>query len=150
MFSRDFIAGWSDMDFNAHMRNTAYLDRAADVRLAFFAEHGFPASEFARLRLGPVVMKDEVEYFREVGLLEPFSVAFELAGLSADGSRFILRNTALRADGKRLARVTSTGGWLDLEARKLVVPPPALLEVLRQVDRAPDYAELASSVAGGA
>jgi len=31
-------------------------------------EHGFPMEEFLRLRIGPVVMKDEVEYFREVGL----------------------------------------------------------------------------------
>jgi acyl-CoA thioester hydrolase len=33
-----------DMDFNRHMRNTAYLDKSADVRMLFFAEHGFPMS----------------------------------------------------------------------------------------------------------
>ncbi len=149
MFTRDFTAGWSDMDFNAHMRNTAYLDRAADLRMMFFAEHGFPASEFARLRMGPVVMKDEVEYFREVSLLETFSMTFEMAGLSPDGSRFILRNTAIRGDGKPIARVTSTGGWLDLAARKLTAPPPGLLAVLQLVDRAADFEALSSSVRGG-
>lgn len=44
--SKQFLAGWGTMDFNGHMANTAYLDLAADVRMAFFAEHGFPPSEF--------------------------------------------------------------------------------------------------------
>jgi len=67
MYSKKLYAGWGDMDFNSHMKNTAYLDKAADVRQMFFIEHGFPMEELLRLRIGPVVMKDEVEYFREVG-----------------------------------------------------------------------------------
>ncbi len=37
-FARKFVAGWGDLDFSAHMRNTAFLDRSADVRMMFFAE----------------------------------------------------------------------------------------------------------------
>ena len=80
MFERRLVAGWGDMDFNSHMRNTAYLDKAADVRMMFFAEHGFPMSEFARLRLGPVIMKDEIEYYREVNLLDEVRVTLAIAG----------------------------------------------------------------------
>ena len=98
------------MDFNAHMNNAAYLDKSADVRMMLFAQHGFPMSEFMRLRIGPVVMKDEVEYFREIGLLEEFRVDLALAGMSSDGSRFAMRNGFVRADGKRAACVTSMGG----------------------------------------
>ena len=57
-YAREFLAGWGTMDFNGHLANTAYLDLAADVRMAFFAEHGFPPAEFRRLGLGPVVRKD--------------------------------------------------------------------------------------------
>jgi len=28
VYEKTLIAGWGDMDFNAHMRNTAYLDKA--------------------------------------------------------------------------------------------------------------------------
>ena len=80
------------MDFNSHMKNTAFLDKAADVRMMFFAENGFPVGEFSRLRLGPVVMKDEVEYRKEVGLLQEITVTLALAGHSDDGSRFLLQN----------------------------------------------------------
>ena len=31
-FQKILTAGWRDMDYNSHMANTAYLDRAADVR----------------------------------------------------------------------------------------------------------------------
>jgi acyl-CoA thioester hydrolase len=146
MYKKILQAGWGDMDFNSHMGNTAYLDKTADVRMMFFSEHGFPVSEFARLRLGPVIQKDEIEYFREVNLLDELTITFESAGLSEDGSRFIVRNEFFRADGKLIARVTSTGGWLDLSIRKLVVPPVALLEAMQELHQTDDFQELPTSI----
>ena len=146
MYSKTLYAGWSDMDFNSHMKNTAYLDKAADVRQMFLMEHGFPVEEFLRLRIGPVVMKDEVEYFKEVGLQQKIDVNYALAGHSIDGSRFLLRHEILRSDGKLAARVTSAGGWLDLAARKLIAPPPALLDAMNLLERTSDFVELPSSI----
>lgn len=146
MYKKRLMAGWGDMDFNAHMRNTAYLDKSADVRMMFFAENGFPAGEFTRLHIGPVVMKDEIEYFKEIGLLEELDVVLTVAGLSHDGSRFRIRNEFYRSDGKLAARVSSTGGWLDLAARKLSVPPEKLLAALRALTRSPDFEDLPSSL----
>jgi len=146
VYARTLFAGWGDMDFNAHMRNTAFLDKSADVRMLFFADNGFSMDEFARLKLGPVVLKDEVEYRREVGLLQEIEVTLAVAGLSGDGSRFVLRNEILRPDGTLCARITSTGGWLDLATRKLVAPPEALLAALRSLPRTSDFAVLRASV----
>jgi acyl-CoA thioester hydrolase len=42
MYSKRLYAGWGDMDFNAHMSNTAYLNKCGDVRMMPFAENGFP------------------------------------------------------------------------------------------------------------
>ncbi|MEP7184154.1 MAG: thioesterase family protein [Betaproteobacteria bacterium] len=146
MFEKTLIAGWGDMDFNAHMRNTAFLDKSADMRMMFFAEQGFPMAKFVELRVGPVVMHDEVDYYREVGLLEPLRATLELAGLADDGSRFTLRNEFFLADGKRSARVTSTGGWLDLAARRLIAAPADVLAALRVLTTTPDFRTLESSV----
>jgi acyl-CoA thioester hydrolase len=139
LFEQTLFAGWGDMDFNSHMRNTAYLDKSADARMLFFAEHGFPIAEFARERFGPVIQRDELDYFKEVGLLESVRVTLASAGLAEDGSRFRLRNEFFRADGKLAARVTSTGGWLDLDARRLVAPPPALRDLLAALPKTDDY-----------
>jgi len=148
MYSKKLYAGWADMDFNAHMKNTAYLDKAADVRQMFLIEHGFPVAEFRRLGIGPVVRKDEVEYFREVQLQETITVTCALAGHAEDGSRFILRHEILRRDGELSARVTSAGGWLALAERKLVAPPPPLLEAMNLLGRTDDFVVLPSSVSG--
>lgn len=141
-YARQFLAGWGTMDFNGHLANTAYLDLAADVRMAFFAEHGFPPSEFRRLAIGPVVRRDELEYFREIGLHETVTVTHAAVAMSPDGARFSLENEIWIAASERAAVVRSTGGWLDLRARRLVAPPPALLEALRRIPRAPSFVEL--------
>jgi acyl-CoA thioester hydrolase len=146
MYSKTLFAGWADMDFNSHMKNTAFLDKAADVRMMFFSENGFQTGEFSRLRLGPVVMKDEVEYRREVALLQEITVTLAIAGHSEDGSRFVLRNEILRPDGTLCARVTSTAGWLDLTARKLVAPPEALHKAMQSLPRTADFTVIPSSV----
>jgi len=146
MFSKKLMAGWGDMDFNSHMRNTAFLDKSGDVRMLFLSEHGFPMSEFMRLNIGPVVMKDEISYFKEVLLLEEITVTLGLAGLAEDGSRWILRSDIIRPDGKLAARVNSTGGWLDLGARKLIAPPPALMATWQVLEKTEDFQELPSSV----
>lgn len=142
-FERTFQAGWGDMDFNAHMRNTAFLDRAGDVRMMYFQARGFPAAEFSRLRIGPVVRRDEIEYFREIHLLEPYTVTLALDGLAPDGSRMWLVNEFLLADGRPAARIRSAGGWLDLDARRLVAPPAPLLAALMALPRTDDFAMLA-------
>jgi len=143
------IAGWGDMDFNAHMRNTAYLDKSADSRMLYFASAGFPMSEFQRLRIGPVIQRDEIEYLREVNLLETMRVTLSISALAEDGSRWQLRNEFFRADGKPAARVNSTGGWLDLAARRLAAPPPALLAALRALPQTADFSVPPSSLKSG-
>jgi acyl-CoA thioester hydrolase len=85
-------------------------------------------------------MKDEVEYFREVGLLQTITVNLAIAALSEDGSHFRMRNEFRRQDGKRAALLHSEGGWLNLDSRKLIAPPQGLLEALRQLPRTRDFA----------
>lgn len=146
MFEKKLMAGWGDMDFNSHMRNTAFMDKAGDVRMLFLSEHGFSMAELMRQRIGPVVMKDEIVYFKEVMLLDEITVTLAVAGLSPDGSRWMLRSDIMRPDGKLAARITSTGGWLDLAARKLVPPPPALMATWQALSKTEDFQELATSI----
>jgi acyl-CoA thioester hydrolase len=94
VYQKSMMAGWADVDANAHMRNVAYLDKSVDLRFQFFAEQGVA-----------------VEAFRSLA-----------------------------------ARVTSTGGWLDLKARRLIAPPVALLAALRLLARTEDFAALPSSL----
>ena len=144
--ARRFLAGWADMDWNSHMANTAYLNKVVDARVLALAQRGFPIEEFVRLRLGVVIMKDELEYRREVKWMEEIDITFALAGIAEDGSHFMVKNEIRRTDGELCARVTSTGGFMNLDARKLVAPPTAVLEAYRSLPRTEDYVDLPSSL----
>ena len=91
-------------------------------------------------------MKDEVEYYREVNLLDELRVTLALAGIAEDGSRFRLRNEFFAADSRVVAKLSSIGGWLDLAARKLVAPPPPILAALNNLERTDDFETMRSSL----
>jgi acyl-CoA thioester hydrolase len=146
IFEKTFHVGWGNVDFNGHLGNTSYLDLAVDVRMFFFAENGFPVQEFQRQRFGPVILKDEIEYFKEMYLLDKIRITFQGAGLSEDASRFRIRNEFFREDGKLSARLTTTGGWLSFETRKLIVPPKELTGVMKSLAKTDDFEALPSIV----
>jgi len=146
VFERTFFASWGDIDFNSHMGNTAYLNKAADMRMMFFSANGFTMDAFVREKLGPVIMKDEIEYYKEIKLLEEFNLTISLKAISDDGSKYILQNDFYLTNGKSAAKVTSTGGWFDLSARKLTQPPKDLLEALFTLPKADSFHILQPSV----
>ena len=139
LFTREFHVRWGDLDFNGHMKNTAYLDTSADVRLMYFDSRGFSLREFERLRIGPVIQQEELQYFREMRMLQKVTVTLAAAGLSEDASRFRLRNEFFGEGGKLTARVFSTGGWLDQAARRLTRPPADVARALLELSRSDDF-----------
>ena len=142
LFEVSMHARWPDMDQNGHMRTVAYLEVAEDSRMQYFASRGYSMESFAKSRIGPVVTSDELQYRAELRLLDRATVRLELAGLSHDGGRFRLRNTFVRADGRVAATVTSAIGWLDLTARRLTTPPEDLRQLIADLARTEDFAEL--------
>src|SRR5215212_2422312 len=146
VFEKTFHVGWGNVDFNGHLANTSFLDLAVDVRMFYFAENGFPVKEFQRRGFGPVVLKDEIEYYKELYMLDKVRITFQGAGLSEDVSRFKIRNEFFREDGKLSARLTTTGGWIDFARRKLVVPPPELAKVMKNLSRTDDFEVFESSI----
>ena len=69
-------------------------------------------------------------------------MSLTLVGLSEDNARFRMRNSFYRLDGQRVATITSTGGWLDLAARRLVPPPVALAHAVLAIPRDPVFTPL--------
>ena len=118
---------WADMDPNGHMRHSAYADYAADQRVVVLANWGYGVARFAELRLGPILFREETKFLKEVHIGEEIRVDGQLAAVSADGSRWSIVHTIYKADGRVAATVTVDGAWLDLDRRKLTVPPAELV-----------------------
>ncbi|WP_375417490.1 acyl-CoA thioesterase [uncultured Hymenobacter sp.] len=122
---------WAEMDPNGHMRHSAYADFAADQRVTLLGRAGFDLKRFAELRLGPILFREETKFLKEVRLGEAIRVDARLVSLSDDGGRWTILHTLYKADGRTAATVTVEGAWLDLDQRKLCLPPPELAAALR-------------------
>lgn len=137
--TEEFRARWPDMDFMQHMRNAAYLGCAEDTRMRYLDASGWSMSQFQERRLGPVVVEDKLTYKKELRLLERFSCSLWLAAATPDARRVRLRNTFAREDGAPCAVVDSVILWFDIAARKPVVPPDALRDVMLKLDHTDDF-----------
>ncbi len=140
------VVGWAATDANAHMRSTAYLDAVNDCRVAFFHRGGWSLERFRAAGIGPVLLREEIAYRRELRMGDAATVDQALAGLSPDGSRWKLRNTVRHDGGAVAATVTSAGSWVDLERRRLVAPPLELFELLASLPYTDDHEVLRASV----
>lgn len=138
-FAQEYRAQWSDMDFNQHMANTAFLAYAGDIRTQFLAARGFTISRFAQLQIGPVVLEDKVTYSREIRLLERFRLDVQLAACTPDVRKFKIRNRFFTAGEALCATVDSNALWLDLAARKPIAPPLDLRDAWLSLERSEDF-----------
>jgi acyl-CoA thioester hydrolase len=149
LFTCPFEVRWSDVDGNRHVRNTAFSEYATHTRFRLLAAHGFDAARLEALRFGPVMMREETRYRRELHLGDRVTVTVRCSGLSADASHWRVHQEVLRDDGKEAAVLTIVGGWIHLDSRKLIVPPPELAAILLALPRTRDFEELASLIRGG-
>ncbi|TFV99489.1 thioesterase [Oxalobacteraceae bacterium OM1] len=134
-----YTVAWGDLDANDHLRNTAYLDYAAQTRFLYLRDRGFTPLHFREAGIGPVVLSEQISYFKELRFLEVFAVTMHLGGMSPDGSKFIMVNRFLKQDGRQAAEVATRGAWFDLRQRRVAVPPEALTEALLALPRTESF-----------
>jgi acyl-CoA thioester hydrolase len=139
-----FEVRWGDLDGNRHVRNTAFSEYATHTRFSLLAGKGFTQARLEELRFGPVMMREEVRYRREVHFGDALTVTLRCAGLSNDVSHWLVHQDVLRADGREAAVLTIQGGWMDLDTRKLMTPPRELAELLQALPRTADFQTLPS------
>jgi acyl-CoA thioester hydrolase len=143
-FQERFAVRWSDLDVNRHVRNTIFSELATHARIRLLESFGFGQSRFESLCFGPVMLREEIRYRRELVFGEAGLVTALIAGLSADGSHSPVYQEVRRENGKQAAVLRIDGAWMHLVHRKLIPPPPDLLEILQRVPRTEDFEVLRS------
>ena len=141
-YTRIFIVRWADCDVNGHMRNTSYSEYTIDVRMSYLTEHGYPYERFQELGIGPVVLREELDYLRELKLGDTVEADFTQVGMSPDGARCKLAHDFWRPGGKEVARVVLLLAWMDMKTRRLTHPPEDLLRVMTAVPKGEGWEEL--------
>src|SRR5512146_1848805 len=127
-FELAFTVRWSDLDANRHLKNTAFVEYAVDTRFQMLESRGYPQARFEEQRFGPVLFREEIRYRREVVAGQTVTVNVVAAGMSSDGSHWIVRHDVRGPDGKEAAVLTVEGAWIHLDTRRLVTPPAELME----------------------
>lgn len=141
-FKVTFKTKWADFDANRHMRHTAYNDYAAEVRVRYFKEQGMSIDVFAKENLGPILFKEETNFYKEIHLGEDITVNLTLKGVSNKLERWKLQHQLFNEEGKLAAQVDVYGAWIDLEKRKLAVPSEKFNNLFSHLDKTEDFEEI--------
>ena len=141
MEKQKFRARWADLDPNFHMRHSVYSDYAADTRMAGLDAIGISKSMLMKLKIGPILFNEFIEYFKEIGPNEEFTVDFVTLGGSKKGHKWKMCNNIYKANGDLAAKITVMGAWFDLAARKVTAPPEEMKSLLDKVPRGEGFIE---------
>jgi acyl-CoA thioester hydrolase len=141
--TQTFHFRWADLDPNGHVRHSVYADLAAQTRVAFLGAAGFGMREFAALGLGPILLREDVRYLKELHLTDEVTVEALVSGLTPDGARWHLLHTFTRArDSAIVATIAVEGAWFDLKTRRVAAPPPELAAAMQTAVRHETYQDL--------
>jgi len=144
-YSMTYEVRWTDIDANRHVRYSAYIDAAAELRYRFFTVHNLPPEAFDKLGAGPVYTSLTANFFREVFLGETLTITYLLTGLSPQGIRWKVQHDFLKANGKRAVMVALEGTILNLTTRQPTIPTPEIMAVFQQVPRSLEFEVLSES-----
>ena len=133
---------WAQIDANRHLRHSAYADFCAQARSNMLKKTGLSLEEFALNKIGPILFREELIYYREIMLDEYIKVTVEITKYNRSNSRFSFRHIIYKEDGVKSAEVNIDGAWLDIEKRKLVNIPENWQVYVGAIPKAIDYIEV--------
>lgn len=134
------IVTWAHLDANRHMRNTAYSEFATHARINYFkqADHGIDA--LAKQKTGPILLREELIYLREVRMHEQLCIEIELTAMTDNYSHYTICHTFLKENKKVAAKVIIDGAWIDLESRKLCLPSSDTIhKVIKNIPKSKNF-----------
>lgn len=130
---------WAQMDPNRHLRHSAYADLAAQARIELLESIHLDMEAFARLKMGPILFREELIYLREITGAQEIQITTELTKSRKDGSRWSIRHEIFRADGTKSAIINVDGAWIDMVQRKLTSLPETLATEFHGIPKSADY-----------
>jgi len=133
---------WSDLDPNQHLANSGYMNFMSATRMKHMVSQGVNYSDLKKWNIGPVVLREEIHYFKEVFPGKPVYVSHEVSGISDDGTFYKVRHNFYNHKGENFARGVMTGTWINLNTRKITPPNTEIIEKLMSKDRCEDFVTL--------
>jgi acyl-CoA thioester hydrolase len=139
MYSKKFIVNWSDIDALQHMRHSAYYDYATQTRLMFMNENGFGMDWYKEHMIFPVLLREECIFKKEVRHHENITIDMRLLKMASDGSRWSIMHRMFKENEMESAQLIIDAGWIDVNTRKLTLPPLSLIQLFSKVEKCENF-----------
>ena len=143
-FSQSIGLRWADFDPNGHVRHSVYYDWGAMIRVAYLEHKGVGLKWMTENGIGPVLFREEAKFLLELRSGDQLDIDLQLAGASADFRKWRIRHR-IRRGSDTAATLEVDGAWFDRQTRKIVVPPPILIQAwMTDPVRTEDFVDLPS------
>lgn len=119
-----------ELDSLGHVNQANYLLYAESVRWNHFASLGVTSQKFAEWGVGPVVLSQNIFYFKELRMGEEVRITSEL--LSFEGKKGSIHQIFYKGDIKA-AELTITFTFINLKERRSCLPPDEMLALMKEV-----------------
>ena len=116
------------IDVLGHLNNAAYLAIFEAARWAVFGDTGGSWEAVTRTGVAPVILDVALHFRQEVRLGDLLRIETQYTALSP--RRFMVHQKMRDSEGQLRAFAELQGGFMDIHARRIATPPPALLEAL--------------------
>ena len=139
MYTKEFVVRWNDLDANKHLGNSEYIAYMSDTRMSFLEEYDIGLNVMSKHRLGPIVLYEQINYFKEIRLGDIISVSLIVKGHSEDGRFVVMEHSFYNSDGKNLAYSEILFSWINMETRSLGRLPLELQSKIKSFPRSKDF-----------
>ncbi|MBT2229530.1 thioesterase family protein [Nonomuraea sp. NEAU-A123] len=112
-----------ELDTQGHVNSAVYHQYGDHARWECLRAAGISVDDMRSSGVGPVTLENTIRYLGE--LRGGDEVEVTCAFVWGEGKTFRISQEFRHADGRVAAEMTSVGGLLDLEARRLVDDPAA-------------------------
>ena len=134
-FEKFIEVRWADCDANRHVRHSTYYDYGAHARIRFFTEIGFDVQKLGQMHLGPILFKEECSFIRELHQTDTVRINLLKGDVREDGARWVMHHELFNQHDKKCAHITIKGAWMDLNLRKLTIPPVEVAQAIHSLPR---------------
>lgn len=138
LYTKNIDVRWADLDPNFHMLHSRYYEMGAYIRMCYFVEHGISQHELEAHRIGPILLREECTFRREIRFGDKVEIDLHLSRARHNMMRWSFEHTVTR-NGELSAIIKVDGSWINLDKRRMAAPPEEFIRIFETMPRTEDF-----------
>lgn len=134
-FIKSVDVRWADLDPNFHLRHSVYYDYGASLRIDFLNQYGITPEFLRENHLGPIIFREECQFKKEIKATDKVTIDLKLIRSTPNASRWTIQHQIFKNEDTLSAILTVDGAWIDINLRKLTIPPLEAQKTFEQMPR---------------